>query len=184
MAIIRIAAIAGMIAMLAAAPAQAEELKPYAGVGLGSFSLAGGTAGGLSYGTANAGGFVLFGGVKYGFVGGELRLMSTGDFKWSGSVYGLPATMTTSASGVGAFLRVQHAFDNIEVYGLLGRTSADVKVTLNVTGLGTFTGTGASGSASYGIGANYSLDNFGLGLEWMQYYSDLSALSLNLVLDF
>ncbi|RME84129.1 MAG: hypothetical protein D6771_04895 [Zetaproteobacteria bacterium] len=85
-----------------------------------------------------------------------------------------------SAKGAGMFARVQFGQYNWEIYGLLGKVSASTTATVSAGGASaTATGPDTSGAA-YGLGFTYGTKGFGVGLEWMQYFKDLSAAALNI----
>ena len=175
-----------MLTCVAAGTARGDEkVKPYVNVGLSSFTIQGGQAGGLVYSSASTGGIIVSAGLRYGIVGAELRGFSTGDFQWNGTVSGFPATLKLNASGAGLFLRAQYMGDNYEIYGLLGKVSANATATLTVIGVGSATVSGpVTSGAAYGIGFSYGLKKWGIGLEWMRYFQDLSATSLTAFYNF
>lgn len=164
-----------MVACMGATAAQAEEFKPYAGVGLGVYGMKLGAA---ASGTQTAfGGFGQFG-VDYGdYFGFELR-------------YGGSDKASFTAGGVSQEINVAYVFsylakvqfpvnENFRIYGLVGGSSGEVKASIKTPGF-VYVATGTSSvknsetSFSAGGGVEYQVqDQWHVGVEYMTYFQDV-----------
>jgi len=159
--------------------AQAQDMRPYAGVGFGAFGLEE-TEPGFSQKNTVFGGYLKLGVDVNDYFGGELRFGATG----SGSktnpagVFGSPVPFTTTLKAkslISYLLKVQFpATPDFRIYALVGGTTAKFEGKVDVLGISASVSSTKTGF-SYGLGAAYSLDdNLSLGAEWMQYWTDVS----------
>lgn len=156
---IKIAGMALAIVMGASA-AQAQGIRPYVGFGVGSFGFDVNVAGLNDSGSA-LGYFGIFGADFTDNLGGEIRIGATDN----ASLFGLNYDLNNFISLLGKF-QAPVAY-NMDLYGLLGLTSA----TLTTSGGVNNTQTGLS----FGAGIDYSLDGqVSARAEWVRYWNSVS----------
>ena len=150
--------------------AQAGDIKPYAGIGIGSFTT--------DYGTgikskSSIGGFLQAGVNVNPYIAAELRIGGV-----SSSNVSAPATPGTT-SKVNSFVSylVKPQFpvaEHTKVYALIGATTE--KVSLTVPGFGT--GSSTKTQISFGGGVAYKLqNNLSIGAEYVQYSNNANGLN-------
>ncbi|WP_018294933.1 porin family protein [Mariprofundus ferrooxydans] len=168
------------VAMIVAggASAQAQDFKPYAGVGIGAFGVESkdGTA---AYNQKNTvfGGYGKFGVDINDYVGVELRggTVGTGDKSYAAATFGTATTRSQTTDYFVSYLgKLQYPVSqDFRLYAMLGATTAKFKVTSspNVAAANlSKTKTGFS----YGFGGDFSVtDQLSVGAEWMQYLTDV-----------
>jgi len=157
--------------------AQAFEIKPYMGIGLGSFNLEY-LEPGLDHSGTTWGVFVKGGADFNRFVGAELRLGRTGERSTSfgaGTIgSATPFGITTQVDYFFSYLGKPHfSFnDRINIYGLAGGTAARFRIKPSGTGL-SLTSKALKTAFSYGLGAQYKFAPRGvIGVEWVAYSID------------
>jgi len=171
-----------------AGAAQAQDIKPYAGIGVGMFGLEL-KAPGVNQKNSVLGGYAKFGADFNDYIGAELRIGTTGTGTSSYPI-GTPVTISpglTIPSPIPFSFSMKADYfisylakpqikvaDDFRVYGLLGGTTARVTGDFSVAGI-----PGVSGTMlgfSYGAGAEYKLaDRLNVGAEWVQYWTDVKT---------
>lgn len=168
--------------MTLAPDVQADDFKPYAGIGLGGYILKTGVAG--------AGDKTAFGG--YGQLG-----VDVGDYFGGELRIGTSAKTSFINSGANEELRLDYIFSYLaklqypvtpefRIYGLAGGSTSKLTGTLTTAGFvfaasGTNTLSETKTSFSFGGGIDYRLmGHLSIGAEYMRYYSDVSGYSGNL----
>jgi len=139
------------------------DIRPYAGIGIGAFGLELKDNAGLAIKKTTFGGFGKFGVDIGDYLGAEVRIGSSssgtqGNVKLSDSYF------------ISYLAKFQFpASIDFKPYALIGATTAKFqKTTAGVQSSKSKTG------FSYGFGAEYYLqDNFSLGGEWVQYWSNV-----------
>ncbi|MDX8395470.1 MAG: porin family protein, partial [Mariprofundaceae bacterium] len=151
--------------------AQAADIKPYIGAGLGLFTSD--YNGGVPGKASNAVGFYINGGADFhDYIGAELRIGSVGSKKMSGAAY----IKTSSKSKIDYFfsylVKPQVPITpEASIYALIGATTAKATLSSN-NGTGTATKT----RMTFGAGFKYVVaDQIGLGLEYVSYLSSNKA---------
>lgn len=168
---IRIVGLALTLA-LGAVSAQANEIKPYAGVGIGLFT----TDFGYGVDTPNEIGYFVRGGVDFHeFIGAELRFgaVTSGTPELNGVA---SAGDTSKVDWFVSYLLKPKATlgSNLEIYGLVGATTA--KVTVNAPGLGIVRNSTKT-MVSFGGGLQYGFnDMISAGVEYVQYTNKADVL--------
>jgi len=158
-------------------PAQAQDIHPYAGAGLGvvMFDL------GPGIGTKNAfGGFGQFG-IDYGdFIGAELRVGSTSNVSFT--YLGL-----NGRAGIDYFFSYLAKLqlpvsEQLRIYGLAGGTTAKASVTISIPGsIFSASASSTSSELSFGGGMDVKIqDQWHAGVEYMRYANDTRGISANL----
>ena len=163
------------------ATAQAQDFRPYAGIGIGAFGIEAKTAG-TAFSQKNTvfGGYGKFGVDINDYVGAELRVGSvgTGDKSWPANTFGAGTAATTVSQTTDYFVsylgKLQYPVSqDFRLYAMLGATTAKLKTTSapNVAAANlSKTKTGFS----YGFGGDFSVtDQLSVGAEWMQYLTDV-----------
>jgi len=168
--------------------AQAQDVEPYTGVGIGLFGLE------LKTPSVNQKNNVLGGFAKFGvsfndFIAAELRIGTTGKGT-SSYPTGTPVKLTAGITVpsplafdfsmqadyfISYLIKPQYEIaESFRVYALLGGTTVKINGTFSVAGIPGFSGI-ASGF-SYGAGAEYHLANhLNAGAEWVQYWTDVKT---------
>ncbi len=151
--------------------AQAQDFKPYAGVGLGAFGLELKNAS-IAYNQKNTvfGGYLKFGADINDYFGGELRIGTTAN----GTSTYPRGTITLSGDYFLSYLaKIQYPLTpDFRLYGLLGGTTAKMKV--SVVGPLVVSDSATQTGFSYGVGGEYFFNpNMSLGAEWMQYWTNV-----------
>ncbi|PIP01556.1 MAG: hypothetical protein COW18_04790 [Zetaproteobacteria bacterium CG12_big_fil_rev_8_21_14_0_65_54_13] len=166
----------------------AQEVKVYAALEGGSYSLKyveSGTLRGFSATKTTIPAAILRLGVDYGYIGGELRfgLMQTKSRTYPAGTLNHTAPFTLNFHN-GPFFsylgKVQYPIsDAFNVYALLGGTMS--KFSLTPFGSGTHLDYAAVKTGlSYGFGVEYKpRPLFAIGLEWMQYWSNVTTSMSN-----
>jgi opacity protein-like surface antigen len=156
--------------------ANAADIKPYAGIGLGGYTFKG-------IGTS-FGGFGQFGADISDYFGAEIRL-------------GASSKKAFTSGTTNEEVKLDHIFsylakvqapinENIHAYVLLGGSTAKATATIttpNVVFLATGTNTISSKSSSFSFGGGLDFqiqDSLSIGAEYMRYYKDVSGFSANL----
>lgn len=154
--------------LLGATTAQAQDIKPYAGVSIGAFGIE-------NKGTTVNQNNTLLGAVgKFGvdineYFGGEIRLGTTSR--------GTTGTTSQKSSYFASYLAKAQlpVSGDFNVYTVLGATTAKVQLTQ----AGTTTSRSKTG-LSYGFGGAYSVaDKVSVGAEWVQYWTDVKSFTGN-----
>lgn len=173
---------AAFVSSCFATSVQAQDFRPYAGVGLGVFGLEYSEPG-LGQKNNVFGGFAKFGVDANEYLGVELRLGMTGK-----GTKNYPAAMITGAtqntelaqeftSFISYLAKLQYPVaQDTNLYAMIGATTAKYKHTY--TPANATLGSGQSTtktSVSFGFGGEYAVDpNVSVGGEWMQYWTSTS----------
>jgi len=169
-------ALLGML-MAPAVQAQAEDFKPYFGIGLGAIGVEEKAA---TFNQKNTvfGGFVK-GGVDYNdYLGAELRIgtsMKGSKSYPAGTVAATASKVDLSAEYFVAYLLKLQApiTSQLTLYALGGGTTAKFKTAIT-SGTTSVSTKATKIGASYGAGFNYSLgDQSSVGAEWVQYWTNV-----------
>lgn len=159
-------AAASIIFAFATTSAYAQDMKPYVGIGLGTFT----TDFGSGFKSAAAFGGFLQGGVAFNqYIAAELRIGSVGSSKVSNTL--------TAKSKIGILtsylLKPQFPItEQASIYGLLGATTTKVTVSSAVGGPASATKT----QVSFGAGLEYKVQNaVSIGAEYVQYSNKASG---------
>jgi opacity protein-like surface antigen len=165
--IVRTAAIAATVAFGLVGNAQAQDIQPYAGVGVGTFNLDAG------FGSAYAfGGFGLVGVDINEYAGVELRAGTTA--KASVNVVSIPTENSIDYFFSYLAKLKLPVNENLGFYGLLGGTTLKTKFSVPAVGASTNTST----DFSYGAGIDYKIDDqMKVGAEWVQYSKKANSAS-------
>jgi len=173
-----IIAVIAWLAMLGIA--QAQDFKPYAGIGLGAFGLEESEPG-FSQKSTVFGGYLKMGADFNDYFGAELRfgLTGTGSQTNAAGTLGVPLPFTTKlqAKSIISYLaKPQYPLTpDFRVYGLIGGTTAKLEATASVLGFSSSVSATKTGF-SYGAGGELSLDNhLSIGAEWVQYWKDVTV---------
>jgi len=167
----KIVLIAAALLSMQATAAAANDIKPYAGVGLGLFELDPG-----QNKKAVFGGFGFVGASLHEYFAAEFRAGLTGPHEREELG---PLTETFQVNWfVSALAKPKiEAADGLEFYGLLGATSISTSITpLNSTIERSVTKT----ALTFGLGGTYFItDNMSVGVEWVRYSSNANAATKN-----
>jgi len=168
--------------------AQAQDFKPYVGVGVGVFGIdAKDTTTAFSQKVTALGGYAKFGVDMYEYFGMELRLGtvdSTGKQTYpagstlAGTVIATPVTVDMSTNYFKSYLlKVQNAVSSdFRFYALVGATTAKPLFKVDVPGIALFSPMKSKTGFSYGGGGDFSInDQFSVGGEWMQYWTNVKV---------
>ena len=145
----------------------------YVGVGLGAYGLELKGTNGATLNQKNTvfGGYLKLGRDFGDYLGAELRIGATGSGKktYSFGTIKLQSPMILSYLG-----KVQFPVTpDFRVYGLLGGTTAKVKLTYTTGGT---SGTATKTGFTYGAGLQYFVqDSVSLGAEWVQYWTNVKT---------
>ena len=165
--------------MVSSATVQAQDFKPYAGIGIGAFGIEAKTAG-TAFSQKNTvfGGFGKVGVDINEYVGAELRAgtIGTGDKTHAAGV--VAATAVTVSQTTDYFLsylaKLQYPVSqDFRVYTMLGATTAKFKSTSvpNTTAVNV---SKTKSGFSYGFGGDFTVnDQISVGAEWMQYLTNV-----------
>jgi len=158
--------------MAQANTAQAIEIEPYAGVGVGLFEL---EPGGNKKSTF--GGFGFAGANLHEYFAAEFRVGATGSQEREELAIVLSEAFKVNWF-VSAFAKPKvEIADGIELYGLVGITTISTSHTPNGSAIQT---TKSSTGLSYGVGGSYRFnDKFTIGMEWARYSTDADAATKN-----
>jgi len=162
---------------------QAQEVKVYAALGAGAYSLKyaeNGPSGSLSAKKSALPAGILRVGFDYDYFGGELRfgVMQGANTSLPTGTLGsaTPFNLNLQASPFFSYLgKIQYPVTrSFNVYALLGGTAA--KFSINPSGTGVLLNSSATKTGfTYGIGAEYKpRPQFAIGLEWIQYWTDVT----------
>lgn len=174
-------AMLGMMVMPYAS-AQAQDFKPYFGLGLGAVGLEE-TAPGFSQKSTVFGGFAR-GGVDFNnYIGVELRggtsMKGTKDYPGGALGTAIPTNVDLKSEYFFSYLvKLQVPLgESFKIYGLGGGTTAKFNTTVTTPSTGTSTSTKAVKiGASYGGGLDYVVDDqSSIGAEWMQYWTNVTV---------
>lgn len=167
--------VAAAMMMVASAGAQAQDIKTYAGLGIGAFGLEYKDSV-ISQRKTTFGGYGKYGVELNDYVALELRVGATSFGKKSypaGTLGASAGTFKTSADYFISYLaRFQTPVaDDFNVYALAGGTTAKFNVSNSATAL---SATKVKSGFSYGFGGDYVLGNqFSVGAEWVQYWTNV-----------
>jgi len=149
--------------------AQAKDIQPYAGVGIGMFT----TDLGFGAKAKNAVGFYINGGADINhYFGAELRIGSVGSKTIDTFVAGSKFKTDIFISYLG---KLQYPFTpEAKVYALLGATT----VKGSISGPATSNNSSTQTNLSYGAGFSYTVaDSINIGIEYMLYAPKVKATS-------
>ena len=152
--------------------AQAIEIEPYAGIGLGVFEIDPG-----ANKKTKIGGFVFAGANLHEYFATEFRVDLTGTEEREELSLSLTESFKVNVF-VSAFAKPKiEIADGIELYGLVGVTTISTSHTPTGSNARTsITNTGLS----YGLGGSYRYnDKFTIGMEWARYATDADAATKN-----
>jgi len=154
--------------------AQAMDIKPYIGVGVGAFTLS----------SVNTTHFSYQGqvGVDIGDLFGlELRYGQTTESEYVDAI----STTKIKASYFSYLAKIRGQTSNLEFYGLIGGTSGQVKQAISTPNV-IFVATGTpnlkttENSFSAGAGVDYKIqDALSIGVEYMHYFKDANGYTAN-----
>ncbi len=147
--------------------AQAKDIQPYAGVGIGMFT----TDLGFGAKAKNAVGFYINGGVDINhYFGAELRIGSVGSKAIDTFGSKFKTDLFTSYLG-----KLQYPFTpEAKIYALLGASTAKG----SISGPATSNSSSTQMSLSYGAGFSYTVaDSINIGIEYMVYAPKVKATS-------
>jgi len=149
--------IAAALLFASSSVVQAQEIKPYAGVGVGGYSL----DFGLTSSETVVGGFVYFGVDLHENIAAEVRVGTTANASYLNVIdYGVDWMISYFAKP-----QLELA-DGFKVYALLGGTTMKTQFGSNLPGSLTNTST----DFSYGGGAEFKVSGQqSIGIEWVQY---------------
>ncbi len=155
-----------------ASTAQATEIEPYAGIGLGLFEMDPGANKKSTFG-----GFGFAGANLHEYFAAELRAGATGSQQREELAVVLSEEFKVNWF-VSAFAKPKiEVSDGIELYGLLGVTTISSSHTPTGPVIQT---TKSSTGLSYGVGGSYRFnDKFTVGMEWVRYSTDADAATKN-----
>ena len=162
---------------------QAQDVKPYAGVGAGFFGLEYKEPG-FSQKNTVFGGFVKIGADINQYLAAEVRLGGTTEGTQSypaGTLGGvIPFDFSLSGDYIFSYLLKPQfpVTGDFRIYGLLGGTTAKLSRKLNVTvaGVTLINDSATNTGLSYGLGADYLLSNqMSVGVEWVQYWTNVDV---------
>jgi len=180
-----------MVALLTVfSPAsEAQDFKPYIGIGTGVFAIQlkinDPLVGSAEQRNPTVGGFIKAGVDVNKYFGGELRFGLTGNpsTDWGaglpvggGLVTLVPSTVSTKINNFFSYFgKVQYPFDDsFKVYALLGGTTAKFSSSLSIGGFN-FAGDATKTGFSYGGGVEYKVaDTVSVGVEWIEYWTDVT----------
>jgi len=166
-------AMTAMIAM--GSVAQAQDFRPYAGIGIGAFGLEYKDSA-ISQKKITFGAFGKFGVDINDYFGAELRIGGTSSGKktyGAGILDARAGTFKTSMNYFVSYLaKVQYpVMDNLRLYAMLGGTTGKFKAT---NGADIVSASKSKTGLSYGVGMDYGLnDQLSVGTEWMQYWTNV-----------
>lgn len=172
-----------MLCIGAAGAAQARDVKPYAGAGLGFFGLEYKEPGFNQKNTV-FGGFIKVGADINEYLGAEVRLGGTTEGTQSypaGTLGGvIPFDFSLSGDYIFSYLlKLQFPVTgDFRIYGLAGGTTAKLSRKLNVpvAGVTLINDSATNTGISYGVGADYLLSNqLSAGVEWVQYWTNVDV---------
>jgi len=165
--------------MVGSATVQAQDIKPYAGIGIGAFGIES-KDGTVPYNQKNTvfGGYAKVGVDINEYFGVELRggSIGTGDKSYAAGTFG--ATATTLSQTTDYFLsylgKLQYPVSqDFRLYAMLGATTAKIKTTTSPNVAAANLSKTKSGF-SYGFGGDFSVnDQISVGAEWMQYLTNV-----------
>jgi len=182
--------IAAIFTLLASATtAQAMDVEPYVGVGVGGYLLKDTTAGTkIAYG-----GYGQLGADIGDYLGAELRFGASGKATRTTPVLGgVDVDINTNIDYIFSFLgKLQMPVsEKVQFYGLLGATRAKVVDNMKKPGF-VFISTGTTSrftrttSFSFGGGLDFKVqDKLVIGAEYMHYYKNISGFSANIKYSF
>jgi len=172
------------------APAsQAQDFKPYIGLGTGIFAVQlkinDPLVASASQRNPTIGAFIKAGVDVNPYFGGELRFGLTGDpsTDWGaglpvgdGFVTTVPSKVSTKITDFFSYFgKIQYPVDDsFKVYALLGGTTAKFNSTMSIAGF-KFTGDATKTGFSYGGGFEYKVaDTVSVGVEWVEYWTNVT----------
>jgi len=152
--------------------AQAIEIEPYAGVGLGVFEMDPG-----ANKKAKVGGFVFAGANLHEYFATEFRVGLTGTEEREELSLSLTEAFKVNWF-VSAFAKPKiEIADGVELYALVGLTTINTSHTPTGSAIQTTT---SSTGLSYGVGGSYHFnEKFTIGMEWARYATDADATTKN-----
>ncbi|TLS67199.1 porin family protein [Mariprofundus erugo] len=164
--------------LMGGAAAQAQDMAPYAGVGIGAFGLEYQEPG-LNQKNTVFGGYGKFGIDVNDYFGVELRLGATTKGSKSYAVGSLGSAVPFSLSFKDDYFlsylaKLQYpASQDFRVYAMLGATSASIKRTSGALGIND---SAKKTAFSYGVGADFNVtEQISAGAEWMQYWNNVTV---------
>jgi len=165
-------AVASTIMAFATINAQAGEVKPYIGIGLGSFTIDGGSVAGFSLKTNSSIGGFLQGGVDINpYIAAELRVGGVSSSK----IKGLNGDKLKADWFASYLAKPQFSpTGGLNIYGLIGATTAKVSIT-NTAGQ---TASRTKTQLTFGAGLEYTIqDTVSIGAEYVQYSNTADFIS-------
>lgn len=167
---------AAMTCMSAAA--QAQNMQPYAGLGLGVFGVEEKEPG-FNQKSTTFGGYAKFGVDVNDFVGAELRIGATskGTKSWPAGTLGSPVPFDVSLSAdnlIAYLVKLQYPVTpDVRLYALVGATTSKIKLSVSA-GAATASASKSKTGFSYGFGGEYFVNpQISVGGEWVQYLTDV-----------
>jgi len=168
---------------------QADEFKPYIGLGTGvfavGFKLNDPLVSSFSQRNPTWGSFIKAGVDVNKYFGAELRIGLTGNpsTDWgsglpvgSGLITLVPSTVSTKINHFFSYLgKVQYPFNEaFKVYGMFGGTTAKYTAKLSIAGLN-FDENATKTGFTFGGGIEFMpSENISVGLEWVEYWTDVT----------
>jgi len=163
--------------------AQAQDFKPYAGVGIGAFGIEEKEPGFAQKNTV-FGGYGKFGVDFNDYLGAEVRVGTIGSGKNTypagtnigGTIVPLPTEVKLTADYFFSYLaKLQYPVaQDFRLYAMLGGTTAKAKATVTMGAVSANTSASKTGF-SYGFGGEMFInEKMSIGGEWMQYWTDVN----------
>jgi len=160
--------------MMMSGVARADGVNAYAGIAVGAFGVeVKNPAIGYNQKNTVLGWYGKFGLEFNDYVAAELRIGSTA----KGSTSYPKGTVEQGADIISYLVKLQYpTTPDLKVYGLLGGTTARLRMAVGNAKVKTPTGvTGAKTGFSYGVGGEYRVtDQLYLGAEWEQYWTNVN----------
>jgi len=171
--------IAAALLFAGASTAQAQDIKPYAGLAFGAFGVEESEPG-FNQKSTVFGGYGKLGLDFNEYIGAEVRIgaTSSGSAGYPAGTLGSPVAFNVALSAQNFFsylVKLQYPVaEDFRVYGLIGGTTAKFKLDVSVLGL-TGTTSKTKTGFSYGGGGEYFVsDKISIGAEWVQYWTDVN----------
>jgi len=178
-----------LAALMLTYTAQAQEMKPYMGIGAGLFAISldinDPLVGSASQRNPTWGSFIKAGIDVNDYFGGELRVGTTGNpsTNWgaglpvgSGLITTVPSTVSTKIDYFISYLgKIQYPVsDSYRLYALLGGTTAKYNAQLSIAGL-TIPANKTKTGFTFGGGVEVNLnDRTSIGVEWVEYWTNVT----------
>jgi len=177
------------LSMVCLSNAQAQDMKPYIGIGGGlfaiEFKLNDPLVGSFSQRNSTWGSFIKAGVDINEYFAAELRVGTTGNpsTDWaaglpvgSGLITTVPSTVSTKINNFFSYIgKVQYPVnDTYKIYGLLGGTTAKYTSELSLAG-SNFSDSVTKTGLTYGAGMDVNInEDTSISIEWVEYWTDIT----------